>query len=215
MKMNIAVIDDEMLVREGLKIILSSYADIDVVEVGADGFEAVEICREHDIDLVLMDVRMPHCDGVEGTKLIKDSFPAVKVLILTTFKDIEYIQKALENGASGYLLKDSPDDLLYEAIKAAISGNIVIHPDIVGSILHPVKEGDSGADVRQRYDLTERECRIIELIAQGFSNREIGGLLHLSEGTVKNYLSTVFAKLDLRDRTQLAAFAYKNNLVKQ
>ncbi len=213
-KMNIAVIDDEMLIREGLKIILSSFSDIDVVAVGTDGFEAVEICREHEVDLVLMDVRMPCCDGVAGTKLIKDSFPAVKVLILTTFKDIEYIQQALENGASGYLLKDSPDDLLYEAIKAAYSGNIVIHPDIVGSILHPAKEA-GGLDVRQRYDLTERECRIIELIAQGFSNREIGGILHLSEGTIKNYLSTVFAKLNLRDRTQLVAFAYKNNLVKQ
>ena len=130
----IAIIDDEKLIREGLKIILSTYDDIDVIAMGENGYEALELCKSDKIDLVLMDIRMPDCDGVEGTRIIKEEFPNTKVLILTTFKDIEYIQEALKNGASGYLLKDSSYDLIYEGIKAAISGNIVIHPDVANNI---------------------------------------------------------------------------------
>lgn len=118
-KIRIAIVDDEKLIREGLKIILSSYEDIDVIDMGENGLDALKICKSHEIDLVLMDIRMPLCDGVEGTRLIKNEFPNTKVLILTTFRDIEYIQEALKNGASGYLLKDSSYDLIYEGIKAA------------------------------------------------------------------------------------------------
>ena len=135
-KIRIAIIDDEKLIREGLKIILSSYEDIEVVGMGENGLEALNICKSRDVDLVLMDIRMPVCDGVEGTKLIKREFSNTKVLILTTFRDIEYIQEALKNGASGYLLKDSSYDLLYEGVKAAVIGNIVIHPDIALDILN-------------------------------------------------------------------------------
>lgn len=135
-KVRIAIIDDEKLIREGLKIILSTYEDIDVIGMGENGFEAVELCKAYDVDLILMDIRMPDCDGVEGTKLIKTQFPHVKILILTTFKDTQYIQEALKNGASGYLLKDSSYDLIYEGIKAAVSGNIVIHPDVANNILN-------------------------------------------------------------------------------
>jgi len=213
-KIRIAIIDDEKLIREGLKIILSSYEDIEVVGMGENGSEALNICKSRDVDLVLMDIRMPVCDGVEGTKLIKREFSNTKVLILTTFRDIEYIQEALKNGASGYLLKDSSYDLLYEGVKAAVIGNIVIHPDIALDILNNKNANTDPDKILKAYGLSKKEYEIIRLIAEGLSNKEIGEKLFLSEGTIKNNVSTILSKLDLRDRTQIAVFAYKNNLIK-
>ncbi len=213
-KIRIAIIDDEKLIREGLKIILSSYEDIEVVGMGENGLEALNICKSRDVDLVLMDIRMPVCDGVEGTKLIKREFSNTKVLILTTFRDIEYIQEALKNGASGYLLKDSSYDLLYEGVKAAVIGNIVIHPDIALDILNNKNANTDPDKILKAYGLSKKEYEIIRLIAEGLSNKEIGEKLFLSEGTIKNNVSTILSKLDLRDRTQIAVFAYKNNLIK-
>lgn len=213
-KIRIAIIDDEKLIREGLKIILSTYDDIDVVAMGENGYEALEICKSNDVDLVLMDIRMPLCDGVKGTKLIKDELPDTKVLILTTFKDIEYIQEALKNGASGYLLKDSSYDLIYEGIKAALIGNIVIHPDVANNILNYSPIQITPKEVCKEFNLSEKECDIIEYIAEGLSNKEIGEKLFLSEGTIKNNVSTILSKLELRDRTQIVVFAFKNNFTK-
>lgn len=210
----IAIIDDEKLIREGLKIILSTYDDLEIVALGENGHEALELCKEYSIDLVLMDIRMPLCDGVKGTKLIKDNYPDTKVLILTTFKDIEYIQEAMANGASGYLLKDSSYDLIYEGIKAANSGNIVIHPDIANNIFNYTEIGSDPIEIKKEYNLTHRECNIINLIANGLSNKEISNKLFLSEGTIKNNVSTILSKLELRDRTQIVVFAFKNNFAK-
>lgn len=213
-KIRIAIIDDEKLIREGLKIILSTYDDIDVVAMGQNGYEALEICKSNDVDLILMDIRMPLCDGVKGTKLIKDELPDTKVLILTTFKDIEYIQEALKNGASGYLLKDSSYDLIYEGIKAALMGNIVIHPDVANNILNYSPIQITPKEVCKQFNLSEKECDIIEYIAEGLSNKEIGEKLFLSEGTIKNNVSTILSKLEIRDRTQIVVFAFKNNFTK-
>lgn len=213
-KIRIAIIDDEKLIREGLKIILSSYSDIDVIAMGESGYDALELCTLNEIDLVLMDIRMPMCDGVLGTQLIKDKFPNTKVLILTTFKDIEYIQEALKNGASGYLLKDSSYDLIYEGIKAAAMGNIVIHPDVATNILNLTPMETDLNEICERYDLNHKELDIIKYIADGLSNKEIGEKLFLSEGTIKNNVSTILSKLELRDRTQIVVFAFKNNLTK-
>lgn len=213
-KIKIAIIDDEKLIREGLKIILSTYKDIEVVSMGENGYEALDICEMDEIHLVLMDIRMPICDGVLGTKLIKDKFSNTKVLILTTFKDIEYIQEALKNGASGYLLKDSSYDLIYEGIKAAVMGNIVIHPDVATNILNFTSIERDLKEVYEMYNLSHKECDIIKYIADGLSNKEIGEKLFLSEGTIKNNVSTILSKLGLRDRTQIVVFAFKNNLTK-
>lgn len=213
-KIKIAIIDDEKLIREGLKIILSSYKDIDVVAMGENGYEALELCKLNEIDLILMDIRMPVCDGVEGTKIIKNDFPDIKVLILTTFKDIEYIQEALKNGASGYLLKDSSYDLIYEGIKAAVIGNIVIHPDVATNILNLTPIETDLKEICESYGLNNKECDIIKYIADGLSNKEIGEKLFLSEGTIKNNVSTILSKLGLRDRTQIVVFAFKNNITK-
>lgn len=213
-KIRIAIIDDEKLIREGLKIILSTYSDIDVVAMGESGYDALDLCTLNEIDLVLMDIRMPMCDGVLGTQLIKDKFPNTKVLILTTFKDIEYIQEALKKGASGYLLKDSSYDLIYEGIKAAAMGNIVIHPDVATNILNLTPMETDLNEICERYDLNHKELDIIKYIADGLSNKEIGEKLFLSEGTIKNNVSTILSKLELRDRTQIVVFAFKNNLTK-
>lgn len=216
-KIKIIIVDDEKLIREGLKIILSTYEDIEVLALCEDGQKAYEFCKENKVDVVLMDIRMENCDGVLGTKLIMEHNSDIKVLILTTFKDSEYIEDALKNGASGYLLKDSSYDLIYGGIKAAFGGNIVVHPDIIPKLV--VKESSGGEAIakeklQQETGLTEREIIIIQEIANGLTNKEIGEKMFLTEGTIKNNITTILSKLALRDRTQIAIFAFKNNLVK-
>ncbi len=155
---------------------------------------------------------MPKCDGVLGTRIIKEEFENARILILTTFSDMEYIQEALKHGASGYLLKDSSYDLIYEGIKAAFKGNIVVHPDIADKLLSNMSEEVDNTEKLKSYNLTHREITIIREIANGLSNREIGEKLYLSEGTIKNNISNILSKLGLRDRTQIAIFAFKNKM---
>lgn len=214
-KINLVLIDDEKLIREGLKIMLSIFPDINVVATGDNGYEALEICKTNDVDVVLMDIRMPECNGVTGTKLIKEQFTNVKVLILTTFNDEEYIHEALNYGASGYLLKDSSHDVIYDGVKSAFAGNVVVHPEVLTTMIShgiPKPKEESKEDLLKDYDLTPREITIIEEIANGQSNKEIADKLFLSEGTVKNNITNVLLKLELRDRTQIAIFAYKTKL---
>lgn len=215
-KIKIILVDDEKLVVDGLKIILETYEDIEVVNTALNGEEALKACREKETDIVLMDIRMPKCDGVMGTKLIKKEFPKVKILILTTFNDVLYIHEALKYGASGYILKDSDYDLIYEGIKACFKGNIVINPEVASKILSENGEynkKNSIENIKKDYDLSEKEVNIIVEVANGLSNKEIGEKLFLTEGTIKNNISTILSKLSLRDRTQLTIFAFKNNLV--
>lgn len=210
----VLIVDDEKLIREGLKIILSSYGDIEVVGTCGNGQEALEFIRINDVDVVLMDIRMPVCDGVLGTRIIKEEFDDVKILILTTFDDREYIYEALKYGASGYLLKDSSYDLIYEGIKISTKGSLVVHPKVADTIVSSVsKDGDCSKEI-EKYDLTDREVTIIKEITNGLSNKEISEKLFLSEGTIKNNISTILSKLDLRDRTQIAIFAFKIGLVR-
>lgn len=215
-QIKIILVDDEKLIREGLKIILSTYADLKILGGFSSGREAYDFCKSNEVDVVLMDVRMPECDGVLGTKLIKNACPNTKVLMLTTFNDSEYIEQALSVGASGYLLKDSSYDLIYAGIKAVYQGNVVVHPDIVGQLM--VKEPKAKIntvleEVKSENGLTDKEISIIEEIAKGLSNKEIGEKLFLTEGTVKNNITVILSKLSLRDRTQIAIFAFKNNIV--
>jgi DNA-binding NarL/FixJ family response regulator len=215
-KIRIIIVDDEILIREGLKIIISSFNDITVLELCKNGREAFEYCKENKVDVVLMDIRMPECDGVLGTKLIKESCPGTKVLILTTFQDSEYIQQSLKNGASGYLLKNSSHDLICGAIRAVYNGSAVVHPDVLPK-LTVKEENEEQYDkekLKNETSLTDRELDIVELIAEGLSNKEIGEKLFLTEGTVKNIITTILSKLSLRDRTQIAIYAFKNNIVK-
>lgn len=209
--MKVLIVDDEKLIREGLKMILSTYEDIEIVGLCKDGYQALEFCKKAMVDVVLMDVRMEECSGVMGTRLIKEQFNNIKVLILTTFKDEEYIHEALKYGASGYLLKDSSHDVIYEGIKSAYKGNIVVHPEVANKILEGISykcQFDG-----EEYQISEKELDIIKGIAKGYTNKEIGEKLYLSEGTIKNNITNILSKLSLRDRTQIAIFAFRNGIV--
>ncbi len=212
-KIKVLIVDDEKLISEGLSIILNTYEDIQVVGTASNGREALGKCGEIDVDIVLMDIRMPICDGVMGTKIIKEQYSKIKVLILTTFKDTEYILDAMKYGASGYLLKESSYDLIYEGIKSIYLGNVVVHPDIASSLVNQQSGNNSNKDeVKEKYSLTKREMTIVEEIGNGLSNKEIAEMLFLTEGTIKNNISKILSKLNLRDRTQVAIFAVKNNI---
>ncbi|GAA0117660.1 response regulator transcription factor [Clostridium senegalense] len=209
-KIKLLIVDDEKLIREGLKVMLSTFDDIEVVGMAENGYKALEICKNTDVDVVLMDIRMKECDGVMGTRLIKEQFAKIKVIILTTFKDKEYIQEALKYGAFGYMLKDSSHDVIYDGIKTAYKGNMVVHPDVAIEMIgiNTVIKKDI-----HKYNLIEKEVKIIKAIAGGLSNKEIAEELFLSEGTIKNNITNILSKLDLRDRTQIAIFAFKNGIV--
>lgn len=209
-KIKLLIVDDEKLIREGLKIMLSMFEDIEVVGLAENGYKALEVCKSTDVDVVLMDIRMKECDGVMGTRLIKEQFTKIKVIILTTFKDKEYIQEAMKYGAFGYMLKDSSHDVIYEGIKTAYKGNMVVHPDVATEMMG--SKTTIKVDL-EKYGLVPKEIKIIEGIAKGLSNKEISEEMFLSEGTIKNNITNILSKLELRDRTQIAIFAFKNGIV--
>lgn len=212
-KIKVILADDEKLIRNGLKMILETFEGIEVINTATNGEEALICCREEKPDIVLMDIRMPKCDGVLGTKLIKQEFNDVKVLVLTTFNDAEYIHEALKYGASGYLLKDSDYELIYEGIKACLKGTVVVDPEVALNMINGSNDKNKNIkQIMEKYDLNQKEINIIKEIANGLSNKEIGEKLFLSEGTIKNNISSIFNKLSLRDRTQLTIFAFKNNI---
>ena len=207
----VLLVDDDRIVRDSMKIILSMDNDIDVVGTGSNGDEAFEFCTKNEVDVILMDIRMPICDGVLGTKKIKETFPKVKVLILTTFNDDEYIVQALKNGASGFLLKNISPDKIIEDIKIINSGNMLIHPEVADKItgfLSKERKNDFS-----KFDLSKNEMEVVKLISDGYTNKEIAEKIYLSEGTVKNKISDILRKLDLRDRTQIAIFYLKGGKV--
>ncbi|MDO5754827.1 MAG: response regulator transcription factor [Tissierellia bacterium] len=197
--MKIIIIDDDVLVVESLKMIFTAHG-IDVVAEGYSGREGVLLYEKHRPDVLLMDIRMDDQDGITATKEIMAKDPNAKILLLTTFQDEEYINKALHYGASGYILKSNIDSLI-PSVQAVYSGNTVLDREIVGKLTREKIFDDN--------HLTPRESDILKLVAEGFSNREIAQALYLSEGTVRNYLSNLLTKLELRDRTQLAIYYYK------
>ncbi|UXY41452.1 response regulator transcription factor [Granulicatella adiacens] len=206
------IADDEMLIRTGLKIMLEASGNVEVLALAENGRAAFEACTIHRPDVVLMDIRMPESNGIEGTKLIKEAFPEVKVLIVTTFQDTEYIVEAVQNGASGYLLKDSSPDAILDGIKVALSGKVVMDTVISEALLTNTSIEKEERFDAEKWGLTTREVELIAQVAKGLSNKEIAQTLFLSEGTVKNNISTILSKLELRDRTQLVIFAYDNKL---
>ena len=204
MPLKVLVVDDDALIRDSLKLLLELEDDFEVCGVAKDGREAFALCQENQPDLVLMDIRMPVMDGVLGTRLIKEHFPAVRVVILTTFKDDAYIREALKNGAEGYILKSQPSDSIMESLRAVAKGNIVLERDVGLSLSAMLKENRK--ESLAGFELTPREAEILALVGQGLTNREIAAKLYLSEGTVRNYVTGLLEKLGLRDRTQLAIF---------
>ena len=204
--MNIILIDDDKLVCSALKTILESDPEFHVPVMGHDGNEAIALYKEYQPDMLLMDIRMSGMSGIDAGEAILRQFPQARILYLTTFADNEYIVRALKIGAKGYILKQNFESII-PAVRAVISGQSVFGDEIVSRL--PSMSWTPVSSL-EGFDLTEREIEIIRNVAEGLSNKEIAGLLFLSEGTVRNYISTILEKLNLRDRTQLAIFYYKH-----
>jgi len=207
MMMKITITDDDAIVVSSLKTILEMSGEVTVLGTGNNGEEAIKLYEEYQPEIVLIDIQMPVMTGLEAAEKIIAKNPNAKVLFLTTFADDDYIYKALSIGAKGYILKQDFDNIL-PALKAVHSGQNVFGTDIVARLTNLASNGeklDYGA-----FDITEKEQEVILLVAEGLNNKEISAQLHLSEGTVRNYLSNILVKLDLRDRTQLAIWYYQH-----
>lgn len=205
--MKIVIVDDDIFVSSALTTILEASGKVTVAASGTDGKEAAELYKIHQPDVLLMDIRMKEKSGLDASAEILEEFPDAKILLLTTFSDDEYIVKALKLGAKGYLLKQDYASIL-PALEAVCSGQTVFGTEIMSRIPELIHSGSSFH--YEDYDISRRELEIIRLIADGLSNKEIASQLFLSEGTVRNYLSSILDKLQLRDRTQVAVFYYKH-----
>jgi len=206
--------DDQAIVTEGLRVILRQAGDIDVVAIAENGLEAVEQVGQLRPDVVLMDLRMPVMNGIQATARIRQEHPTTRVLVLTTYDDDGWVFDAIRAGAAGYLLKDAPRDQIIEAIRGTAAGATHVDPKVAGKLFQFVSQpAATPASAHFAVDLSPREREILELIAEGLSNAEIADRLFLSKGTVQNYVSTLFAKLDVTDRTQAAVLALRYGLV--
>lgn len=206
------IADDQQLIRDSLRIVLETKEMIEITGAVSNGVEVIRSVRENRPDVILMDIRMPEMDGVQCTQIIKENYPDIKIIILTTFDDDEYIFSALKYGASGYLLKGISMDSLVDAIQKVYSGNAMINGDIATKVLEmfsKMAQNDISIKVEDglEKEITDSEWKVIRLVSEGMSNKEIASKLFLTEGSVRNYLSSILRKLDLRDRTQLAIWA--------
>ncbi|MBW4511794.1 MAG: response regulator transcription factor [Scytonematopsis contorta HA4267-MV1] len=202
--------DDQSLFRQGLASLLSLEDDLEIAGQANNGKEAITLTEQLQPDVILMDVRMPVCDGVEATREIHQRFPWVRILVLTTFDEDEYIWKSLQAGALGYLLKSTPSSQLATAIRTLYQGHSQLGPTIAQKVFAQLNLPATVKSSNQHYHLSERELEVLTLIGEGKSNREIAKTLFLTEGTVKNYVSQILSRLGLRDRTQAALWAKQN-----
>lgn len=208
----VLIADDIMILRQGLKAVLSLDEELEVVALAENGKEAFEKAKVFQPDVVLMDMRMPGYDGAYGITAIKEHLPKVKVLVLTTFDDEETIRKALESGADGYILKEMEDAGVIAAVKSVYSGISVFGGGVYQTMRRQIQGGGNRAPQSADCELTPRELEVVRLVAQGLDNKEIAGTLFLAEGTVRNLISRLLEKLNLKDRTQLAVYAVKHGL---
>lgn len=210
---DVLVCDDQLIVCEGLTRILSSDPEIRVVGVAHDGAEALARVGELHPHLVLMDLKMPGVNGIIATRKIRERFPAIPVLVLTTYDDDEWVFDALRSGAAGYLLKDTPPKDLIASIKGTVSGKNFLDPTVAGKVLSDFQKHPTTAPPSTRFQISDRERELLRLLATGLSNGEIAQQLYLSEGTVRNYASELFKKLGVSDRTQAVVIALRHGLV--
>ena len=212
MTIRVLICDDQDIVREGLRLILETSPGMEVVGVAQDGAEALELIPETQPDIVLMDLKMPGMNGIQATRLIRDRHPAIRVLALTTFDADEWVFDAIRSGAAGYLLKDTPRDRLVKAIQETVEGKTHIDPAVAGKLFSKLRQGAVPLNTSIADSLSEREREVLSLLAQGLSNADIAARLYLSEGTVRNYVSSIFDKLGVSDRTQAAVLAMRYGL---
>ena len=209
----VLIIDDHEIVREGLQTLLSEEPDFEVVGAAGDGLSAVTLAQTTKPDVIVMDLVMPGIDGIEATRRIVNHNSEARVLVLTTFADDQRVREAIQAGATGYLLKDVLKADLLRALRDAAVGRPSLHPEVQQHLMREVAGKTSSREqLPPHANLTEREVSILRLIAAGRSNKEIAVVLHLTEGTVKGYVSTIFDKLDVEDRTQAALYAVRHGL---
>jgi DNA-binding NarL/FixJ family response regulator len=218
MTLRVAIVDDQHLVRAGFRMILEAEDDVEIVGEAGDGIGAVDLVRREQPDVVLLDIRMPHMDGIDATRQIAASGAPTRVLILTTFDLDEYVFAALRAGASGFLLKDAPPEELVAAVRTIAQGDALLDPAVtrrvVTAFVEGVPVGDELPEPPELGSLTEREREVLVLMARGRSNAEIAAELYVSETTVKTHVGRILAKLRLRDRVQAVVYAYEHGVVR-
>jgi DNA-binding NarL/FixJ family response regulator len=211
-KIKLLLVDDQELIRESLAFVLNTDPDIEVVGLAANGEEGIQLCEKLQPSLVLMDIQMPVVDGIQATKVIKQKWPEIKVMILTTFQEVEQVVEALSLGAEGYLLKAiHPKDLI-SGIKHIHNDGTLLSPNLAKALVEQI-QNPKEKKAKPKYGLTEREEQILKLLSQGLNNKQISERLFLSEGTVKNYISSIYHKLDVKDRFQAALKAKEEEII--
>jgi NarL family two-component system response regulator LiaR len=211
----VLVCDDQAVVTDGLELILNADPDIQVVGTAHDGAEALQAIPQAKPELVLMDLKMPGMNGIQATREITQKFPGIKVLVLTTFGDDEWVFDAIHSGAAGYLLKGTPRQELIKAVKGTVAGQTHVDPAVAGKLLAQIAQNPAHQETGVAAELSERELEILQLLAHGLTNAEIADRLYLTRGTVRNYVSAILAKLGVEDRTQAALIAVKHGLVSE
>ena len=209
----VLVCDDQEIVCEGLRKILDSDPEIEVIAAAHNGMEALDLITHQKPDLVLMDLKMAGMNGIQATRKIREKYPDIPVLVLTTYEDDEWLFDAIRSGAAGYLLKDTPGEELQKAVKGTVQGESYIDPAVARKILLNINQPSPLTPIPTTIDLSEREKEVLQLLTRGYSNADIAEQLFLSEGTVRNYTSAIFAKLGVADRTQAVLAALRYGLV--
>jgi DNA-binding NarL/FixJ family response regulator len=207
----VIIADDQKIIREGLKFIIEQDEEIKVIGLASNGNDVLQLCNKNEADLILLDIVMPELDGIDATKILKEKYQNIKIIILTTFNEEELVTRALKNGADGYILKDIDGKELIYVIKNTLKGLKIFHNNVFDKIVDKIddqKKIDSS-----KLNLSGKDLEIVKLIVYGKSNKEIASELNLNEGTIKNMVSSILSKLNLDSRTQLAVFAVNNNLV--
>ncbi|WP_066314476.1 response regulator transcription factor [Bacillus sp. FJAT-29814] len=199
-KIKLLLVDDQELIRESLNIVLAMEEDFNLIGMAGNGQEAVGICERQQPDVILMDINMPVMDGIDATKAIKQRWPHIQIIILTTFQEVEFVKTALSHGAEGYLLKAIHPKDLASSIRLVSRGETLINQSLAKQLLMNLPSERKDEPVGNKFGLSDRESQILQCIANGLNNREISEKLFLTEGTVKNYVSRIYAKLDVRDR---------------
>ncbi|MGV0172398.1 response regulator transcription factor [Bacillus velezensis] len=216
--MDIIIVDDQQIVREGLKMILSLHEEINIVGEASNGEHLLDLLKKIRPEIILMDIRMPVMDGIEATKLVKERYSDIKVIILTTFNDSEYIFTGLKSGADGYILKDSDSQEIIDSIKTACEGNILLNPKVTLKVVKALNSVEHNKELVQENNekeqlvqlLTPREKEVAKQIMEGKSNKAISEALFITEGTVKNYVSRILEKLQMNNRTELSLYLQKH-----
>lgn len=210
----VVICDDQAIVVDGLEAILSTDPEIEVVGIALGGEQVIALAEEKRPDLVLMDLKMPGTNGIQATQIIREKLPDTQVLVLTTFDADEWVFDAIRSGAAGYLLKDTPRERLLLAIKETVAGKTAVDPSVARRLFdHIADQKVTSGATHVGGDLSDREREVLQLLARGFSNADIARTLYLSDGTVRNYVSAIFTKLGVSDRTQAAVLALRSGLV--